>query len=581
MSNLSLLRRTSLQLSFCSFTRPASSLVHRRFYTNSQAAESSSVRLQVSDAIDYDIVIVGGGVVGLALANALATCRILNESGHRISILDASELSKIKNWDLPYGSWSNRVSSVTNENLKFLEDIGVWRYIDEQRTNPIERMQVWDGLSDARIVFDSVDGSDLASLDSSAIPQMGRFVENTHLQKAMLQNLDNYPSVDVYGSTKVAHISADEANWPMITTADGKTLRTRLLVGADGFSSPVKSYSKITSTGWNYDAHCVVGTLELQPTAFNYTAWQRFLTTGPLGLLPLSDQHASLAWSTKPNIAAGLKALDGPTLASTINACFQLPHESVTYILSRIASHSKSTPVNGVEIQSEIDWRSSSPVYSPSAITADELPPKVVRARMDTIASFPLRMFHADQYLGTPAASEDKSTGVSTFPTRTVLVGDAAHVLHPMAGQGLNLGLGDAKQLAKVVRVAVENGHDIGGLTALAPYARSRYMANHLVMSTVDKLNKLYSLDASPVVWARSVGVEVLNEIPSLKALMMGKAGGNGPGGPQKIGETGFWSTVANVYEASEKAKILVEGLASIAMGALRSTLHRASAPKQ
>ncbi|WAQ85670.1 hypothetical protein PtA15_6A298 [Puccinia triticina] len=422
---------------------------------------------------NYDVVIVGGGVVGLTLANAFASCRTLRQAGYRVAVLEASDLTKLSNWSLPPDQWSNRVSSITNENLQFLKQIGAWQYIEQSRTNPVERMQVWDGLSDARIVFDSLDGLPPSHEPTGEIPQMARFVENVHLQKALLQNLDNRPLIDLYNSTKVASISPDEANWPLIRTEDGQHLKARLLVGADGFNSPVKSYSQITSTGWNYNAHCVVGTLELEPTMYNWTAWQRFLTAGPLGFLPLSDRHASLAWSTLPHIAAGLKALDGQTLASAINACFRLPHDSVAYLLGRIGAHSAATPLDSAEIQAEIDWRLSPSVHPAGSVSDGETPPKVLRARMETIASFPLRMFHADQYLGTLDGSGDPSSENVSQPTRTVLVGDAAHVLHPMAGQGLNLGLGDARELAKTVRVAIENGQDIGGLTALAPYARA------------------------------------------------------------------------------------------------------------
>ncbi|KAG0146761.1 hypothetical protein CROQUDRAFT_656925 [Cronartium quercuum f. sp. fusiforme G11] len=519
--------------------------------------------------VDYDIVIVGGGPVGLALANAFAACKTVLASDTRISVLDAAPLDQLAHWNLPSGEWSNRVSSVTNENISFLQNIGVWQHIDTSRTNALERMEVWDGLSDARIIFDAADACDPSELISGAIPQMARFVENIHLQRAMLQNLQSKSNVDLLGSTRVESIASDPANRPIISMNNGKLFRARLLIGADGFNSPVKTYAKITSTGWNYDAHCVVGTLELEPSHSNYTAWQRFLTTGPLGFLPLSDQHASLAWSTKPKIAAGLKSLTSETLASAINACFALPHSVIEPLLSQIASHSPDHPIDSTTVQSEIDYQTSLANSSGQATNSpDELPPKVLKARMNTVASFPLRMFHADQYIGSISSDEPSFRG----PSRVALVGDAAHVLHPMAGQGLNLGLGDARELARTVKVALENGQDIGGLTALQPYARSRYLNNHAVMATVDKLHKLYSLKASPIVWARSIGVEVLNEIPSLKNLMMGNAGGNTG---QKVG--GAWSTVADAYETIEKVKYLSTGLTQMGLGALSSTFQRAT----
>ncbi|KAH9812500.1 hypothetical protein DFH28DRAFT_978697 [Melampsora americana] len=532
--------------------------------TRTFAIQSNPTQISSHLPKDYDIIIVGGGPVGLALANAFASCKTIKSSGIQISVLDSTNLDQIKNWNLPNGEWSNRVSSVTNENITFLKNIGVWPYIDLSRTNPLERMEVWDGLSDARIIFDSVDTHQSnSSSNPTDLPQMARFIENLHLQSAMLKNLEHQDNVNLIGLSKVESIQSDEDNRPIITMNDGKIFRARLLIGADGFNSPVKSYAKITSTGWNYDAHCVVGTLELEPTSLNHTAWQRFLTSGPLGILPLSDRCASLAWSTKPRIAAGLKSLTPHTLSSVINASFALPHSSLDPILSQIATHSAEKPIDSNVIQAEVDWNTSS--IQPDHLSSDELPPKVIGARMETIASFPLRMFHADQYIG-----DTKDQLSYRGPSRVALVGDAAHVLHPMAGQGLNLGLGDARELAKTVKTALENGQDIGSLTALSPYARSRYLNNHLVMATVDKLNKLYSIKASPIVWARSVGVEVLNEIPTLKNLMMGSAGGN-----LNQTSTGPWGMVADVYETLEKVKYVSEGIARMGVGALMSTIQR------
>ncbi|POW19276.1 hypothetical protein PSHT_04881 [Puccinia striiformis] len=499
---------------------------------------------------NYDVVIVGGGVVGLTLANAFASCRTLQQAGYRVAVLEASDLTKLRDWSLPSGQWSNRVSSITNENLDFLKQIGAWQYIDQSRTNPVERMQVWDGLSDARIVFDSLDGCTTIGGTNRRDPSDGPLRRERSSAKSSAQNLDKRALVDLYGSTKVASISPDEANWPLIKTEDGQCLKA--------------------PRGWNYNAHCVVGTLELEPTMYNWTAWQRFLTAGPLGFLPLSDRHASLAWSTLPHIATGLKALDSQTLASAINACFRLPHESVAYLLERIRGPFGHHAAELGRDPSGIDWRSSPSVHAGDTVSSGEAP-------TEDYSQLPLRMFHADQYLGTSAGSDHSSSLENTSqPTRTVLVGDAAHVLHPMAGQGLNLGLGDARELAKTVRIAIENGQDIGGLTALAPYARSRYLANHLVMATVDKLNKLYSLETPPIVWVRSVGVEVLNELPGLKAAMMGSAGGT----PGTASSNGPWPAIATAYETAQKARVIVEGLGSIAAGAIVSTIHRATAPK-
>lgn len=241
----------------------------------------------------HDIVIVGGGLVGLAFANALSASRIVEQAGYRVSLLEASDLDKVANWSLPPGKWSNRISSITEESQAFLSRSGGWQKVDFARTRPCEEMQVWDGLSGSRIEFSAWDVHPEATAADQ--PEMAKFVENTNLQKALLLNLREQAKVECIDKTKVAQIvrgdTKEHGGWPIVHLDNGRRIRARLLVGADGFNSPVKNYSEIKTTGWAYDAHCLVGTLELQPNPMdtNMTAWQRFLPVGPLGFLPVSS----------------------------------------------------------------------------------------------------------------------------------------------------------------------------------------------------------------------------------------------------------------------------------------------------
>lgn len=203
-------------------------------------------------------------------------------------------------------------------------------------------------------------------------------------------------------------------------------------------------------------------------TAFqppNTIAYQRFLPTGPIAFLPLSPTVSSLVWSTKPSLAATLVNSDPMILTSMINAAFRLPEVSMRHLHRFILEAGASLTSN--QIQDEIAWRESShgidkysAYASASADTAtgipphdsETLPPLVTSIQPGTVASFPLRFNHADGYIGEGAGS------------RTVLVGDAAHTIHPLAGQGLNMGLGDVESLARCVQNAVLQGGDIGQL---------------------------------------------------------------------------------------------------------------------
>lgn len=242
-------------------------------------------------------------------------------------------------------------------------------------------------------------------------------------------------------------------------------------VGADGFNSPVRSFANISSYGWAYDTQAIVATMVHPPRgAFmgpNTTAYQRFLPTGPIAFLPISPIASSLVWSTKPALATALIASGPVVLGSMINAAFRLPDVSMRYLNSLILdAHASGTPVAPPQIQAEIAWRERShgieetSAYASSSIDtaqqgvppagAEFLPPLVTSLQPGTVASFPLRFNHTDSYLGEGQGS------------RTVLVGDAAHTVHPLAGQGLNLGLADVECLSRCIQDALIQGGDVG-----------------------------------------------------------------------------------------------------------------------
>ncbi|KAF9244661.1 hypothetical protein BU15DRAFT_59410 [Melanogaster broomeanus] len=478
--------------------------------------------------LNKDVVIVGGGPVGLALASALSSNKLVRESV-KVALVEAGDLSKLRDWSLPFDTYSNRVSSITNTSRNFLEDIGAWGYVDTSRTSPVREMQVWDGISDARMTFDAAELPSAGGVAESS--EMARLTENLNLQRALLRHLANAEGIQLLQKVRVDSIQREDKEggngWPLVHLSDGTTIRARLLVGADGFNSPVRSYAGISSYGWSYDTQAVVATLNHPPRgAFqrpNHTAYQRFLPTGPIAFLPLSPTVSSLVWSTKPRLAAALCKSDPEVLVNMINAAFRLPEVSIRYLHERILEADSADNIISHElIRDEIAFREKSHNISKysayasvtSAVSggippndAESIPPLVTSVQPGTIASFPLRNNHAESYLGEGPGS------------RTVLVGDAAHTIHPLAGQGLNLGLGDAECLARC------------SYTALRPYARERYFANHKMMSAVDKLHKIYSSTLEPVVWARSMGLEVLNELDSVKAALMMDAGGGRYGG--------------------------------------------------
>jgi len=321
---------------------------------------------------------------------------------------------------------------------------------------------------------------------------MSRMTENFNLQRALLRHLDETPEVQILQRTKVTSIeqdSDDRGSWPLVRLDNGKVIRARLLVrspnpsncmwsdllsplqvGADGFNSPVRAFAKIPSYGWSYDTQAIVATMIHSPRgAFegpNTTCYQRFLPTGPIAFLPLSPTASSLVWSTRPSLASALQAADPDVLAIMINAAFRLPDVSMGYLNKFILdAHTNGTPLSPAALREEIQWRERShsidqhSAYSsatnsgqPGIPPADSeaVPPLVRELQVGSIASFPLRYNHADSYLG------------EGLGARTVLIGDAAHTVHPLAGQGLNLGLADAECLSKCIQNSLASGGDIG-----------------------------------------------------------------------------------------------------------------------
>ncbi|KAJ3551493.1 hypothetical protein NM688_g4672 [Phlebia brevispora] len=225
-----------------------------------------------STAEHRDVVIVGGGPAGLALASALSSSKAVRDS-LRVTLVEAGDLVKIKEWQMPADSFHNRVSSITNASRGFLEEIGVWEWVDGARTQPIEDMQ-----ANARIAFTA---SDLPIQRTSHLTTM---VENLNLQRASLRYLSRYPEVELLDNVKVQSITPDGSeggSWPLVHLSDGRVIRARLLIGADGHNSPVRKYAGIESYGWAYDTHAIVATLHhaapspLSPPNSIHELWER------------------------------------------------------------------------------------------------------------------------------------------------------------------------------------------------------------------------------------------------------------------------------------------------------------------
>ena len=340
-------------------------------------------------------------------------------------------------------------------------------------------MFVYDGLSDQQIEFESFDG-------------IATMTENANLQTALLKALATTKLDLRHDKVKRVTQAGDNtlAPLPQVELASGDTLSAALLVGADGANSPVRQFAGIESRGWDYPHFGVVSALTHGREDYK-AAHQRMLPSGPIAFLPMSGNLASMVWSIHPRYATKIKSCSSAVQVKLINAAFRLNWVDLRYILER--------DVN--ETEDELDWRLSQPSYSSHA-------PPVVTAADDT-AAFPLRFRHAETY--------------HSLHHRVALIGDAAHTIHPMAGQGLNCGLADAASLARAITDCCQTGGDLGSVGQAL--SRDRYWANARVHGVVDKLHKLYAREEQLIVSARSRGSNLIDMLGPLKRAVMSAAG--------------------------------------------------------
>lgn len=360
-------------------------------------------------------------------------------------------------------------------------------------------MHVWDALSTARLTFDrSTTTPSLIPSTSPSNTPIATMTENANLSTALLARLSQLPLITQFYPARVDSItlgtdtpSLDLRSWPLLTLSTGHTLAARLLVGADGPNSPVRHFASIQTRGWPYDRHAVVATLRLSSPAPNPpTAYQRFLPTGPIALLPLPGPFASLVWTTTPARAAHLRTLSEQDLTATLNAAFRLEPADTDFLHTMPAGQAD-----------ELDWR-----MEHTSIPVDLVPPPIAVVQDGTLASFPLRMAHADAYTG----------------ERVALLGDAAHSVHPLAGQGLNLGLADAQALAGCVGRCCEVGGDVGDLLASEGYGAERYAMNAGVLAVCDGLHRVYGVRNAVGVGVRAAGMGLLEGWEGGKKALMG-----------------------------------------------------------
>jgi len=384
----------------------------------------------------YDVVIIGGGLVGASLAAAL------KNSGLALALVEAGSAPAIEDDSGSTENWDSRIYAISPGSRTFLEQSGAWQRLDPRRVAPVEEMRVF-GDSDAELKF---------SAYQMGVPELACIVENRHLQAALWQGLQSQDNLDFIHPARCAALAlGDDA--ARLTLEDGREFGAKLIVGADGRDSWVRNQAGISAAPVDYQHHGVVANFSCE-LPHRGIAHQWFAPDGILALLPLPGNRLSMVWSVTPEKSAELTSLTDEALCAQVAA----------------ASHHTLGKLQ---------------ILTPAA-------------------AFPLRL------LVLPHISAK----------RVALIGDAAHNMHPLAGQGVNTGFRDARQLAELL---IDRGGctDSGDAQLLRRYDRKRREDIYSMQSTTYGLKKLFCNDDPLLRTLRNLGLNATNHLIPLKKLLM------------------------------------------------------------
>lgn len=397
---------------------------------------------------DFDTVIVGAGAIGSAMACLLSQSNYQSQSPLKIALIE-SQAAPIFTTE----KVDPRVAALTEKTRSIFQQLGIWDAVKAKRASAYQAMNVWDAEGTGRITFDCRQVQQ---------PNLGHIVENAALVSTLLEHISQQPNIELFCPSTIAdyQIKNDTLS---ISLDSGQTLTTQLLIAADGANSAVREHFQFATKQWDYQQKAIVTTIYTEQSN-QQTAWQRFMPTGPLALLPLDDIEGthccSIVWSQDSEEAERLMALDDAAFCQALS-------QASEYCLGKVLNIEKRHLI-------------------------------------------PLRQSHAIDYV---------------MP-RVALLGDAAHSIHPLAGQGANLGFSDALVLAEEITNAHRRNLDLGDLSVLKRYQRRRKPENLAAMATMEGFKRLFGSHNSTLRLIRNYGLSAINGLGAIKNKLIKQAMG-------------------------------------------------------
>lgn len=390
----------------------------------------------------HDVVIVGGGMVGLTLALALA-----EQTGLSIAVLEAR--AEPVEWSL--ASYQPRVSAIALSSVRLFKALSVWDTIVAKRVSPFTQISVWDGKWQGQIDFHAQD---------IAEPSLGFIVENNVIQQALLEKVQQSPNIKLISPADLVSLHEVPTGIELVANS-GQLFKAKLVVGADGAHSWVRQQIGIDVSQHDYLQKALVATVHTA-SPHQQIARQVFLETGPLAFLPLASSNtSSIVWSLPTTDADYLKTLSVDLFKQKLMHAFDGRLGEIVDVEQRF--------------------------------------------------TFPLKHQQANQYV----------------KSRVALIGDAAHTIHPLAGQGVNMGLLDACSLADVIRHAQKARRDFSSIHQLRRFERWRRADNMPMLKGVDVIKQFFASDQKAIELLRYMGLEATNQLGALKNIFIRHAVGN------------------------------------------------------